>query len=414
VSLSVRWQYLKNALFGKLPDDFISVAEGDAEKETIRFAKRMVKPLWKEDKCRQMLLDKCDKLFYKPTSAIAFEFYLPFDLRVERIEDIINFSGHYEDTKLAIAFTFKVVDHYEIKYNPIGRKIFTTKGMIVTAFVFSSVFKPEDIGEEILYFMFISAMNSLNVTLNTYIAATEDIFADQLHDENTSAFIPVQIFSPDLKEIKGVINYLYDNRKDRLSRELSLAEFNEYSRRSSEEKDFYSLIVKHTNKVLARKYLNWGDFRGCVVTIQTYVETYLYDVYVKVSVGKGISNEEAIRKSESLNFSDLVNHWLPKNLGKDMFDTKSKNATPQYAYQYWRYCYRLRNRSTHRGWYPTKSQATLAYDVALNFTGFVEERFQKNSIKYNLKIENSPPAVYRDVTDEIDFEENENPLREKD
>ncbi len=127
----------------------------------------------------------------------------------------------------------------------------------------------------------------------------------------------------------------------------------------------------------ARRYS--GDSTEAVVSLQTSMESMIYNTWRMILVDQGYTHAEIDEKiNDKGGYKQLLVNVLAPLLG-GAWDTEA-HATP--VGKYWYRLYRLRNEIVHRGHQASWAEAEAAYDAYIDMREFINQRLWSNHRKY--------------------------------
>jgi hypothetical protein len=132
---------------------------------------------------------------------------------------------------------------------------------------------------------------------------------------------------------------------------------------------FYTAREWYRRALYARRYT--GDSVDVVVSLQTSMESMLYDTWRMLLVDQGKSSVQISSVvTADAPYRPLLVRILPQLLG-GRWDTKAMD-TP--VGKYWHRLYLLRNRTVHGGYHPSWADGEAAHDAYEKMRDFINER----------------------------------------
>ncbi len=394
--LKVKFLFLKYYLLNKTPRKMITYAENGFSKSE---RKKLVKNILngnKIDRFRSHIIDKCEEYNFNLESVVYFKVILPFQFSIKENVDFSNFCGFRENHLFSVFFnTNRGIGHRISRYS-YGEIIFNEKITEVDVFVLVRDLPPEKISEELASAAEQYGYTALNKFIMAYMAVSDDYHPDLINPESSFTLAQLDIYD---KNLKKIIQQYYVLGKELRNESIAipLNQLEVLNKIAIEEKPEESISFSIYYKLIALKHRDLGRYRESVMEIQIFVETFLTKLYFYVEKSNGITLEKL---SDEM-FGSILNNRIAKKLGINGFSKRS-NLSPEnkVLFQYYHYCYELRNKVVHANYFPHKIECDLAIDVALNLTGYVSHQFSKiPNVDFPFELEEG--LVLRDVDEVI-------------
>lgn len=395
--LLTKLKYFKHYFFRKVPNDLILYGDDVPPKICVSGLMKILASGNRFTDLSDLSLEKCKENDFNVQSAIGFRVSLPLHLAIIDKPTFFNYCGFREGHLFSVLLKGQFADGNRLVRSDLGEIIFKDNVTVIDLLVFVRDLSPGDLSEGLIDSAIRYGYASLNQFIMAYMAAANDHRAEFAVSERGARCNFVTIFENDLKTVSfihTIINKPPDSHVVPINKE-SLPEIAKIAANLRPEESAISSVFY---KLLAQKHQEEGRYREAVMEIQIYVESLV----TKLVYWTDKNNDLTLEKLTGENFGSILNNRVTSKLGMPPFSKSAKETqSNKIIYQYYHYCYTLRNKTVHSNWFPHKLECDIAIDVALNLTGYLAHEFEK---KYPGKIpfELQKSLILKDVDEAIE------------